>query len=251
MHARELLKSVVNGALRHLGLQIVRYRMPVEHEYFEVIRDAIANRESPLVVDVGAHIGGNLESYFLANRASRVLAIEPSPESYRHLVRLAEQWHPAVYCVNTAIGEENGRIPFHVYSESQTNSLLCPNEHAASDAPYLTKTQESLLVPVCRLDDVMDDRGLGDATVGFLKVDVQGTEDQVLRGAERTLQRTENILIEVNFNSVYEKSCLVDEVCWILRNRGFYLQRSIGFLPAQRSQRLLSSDFVFSRRDAS
>src|SRR5581483_4361453 len=52
---------------------------------------------------------------------------------------------------------------------------------------------------VVPLDDVLHD----DEPIDLIKIDVQGFEHSVLRGALKTLQRTRALLVETNFTSHY------------------------------------------------
>jgi hypothetical protein len=73
---------------------------------------------------------------------------------------------------------------------------------------------------VC-LDDLV---GAGTvAQPDVIKIDVQGYEDHVLRGAERTLQGTRFCIIELSFVSMYKGSWLFDEMYEYMKQQGFGL----------------------------
>lgn len=129
-------------------------------------------------VDAGANRG--IYAYWIARRARHVYAFEPLPHSSTYL-RRARVANITVFDV--ALSDTNGaatlRVPI-VDGEASLESHVDPR--GATLIP----------VPLARLDDF----GLDD--VGFMKIDVEGHELQLLRGADRTLRASRpNLLIEV------------------------------------------------------
>jgi FkbM family methyltransferase len=136
-------------------------------------------------VDVGSHIG--FYTMGLAPGFDRVIAFEPSRFQYTWLTRnRALNDYAHVSCEHVALGETPGEATLNVLSyEGGLNSLL--PEVAAAHHVIDTYT-----VPVERLDD----RHLSD--VDLLKIDVEGFEIPVLRGARDTIAASRPvILIEV------------------------------------------------------
>ncbi len=136
-------------------------------------------------VDVGAHIG--FYSMGLAPGFGRVLSFEPSRFQHGWLRRnraLNDYRH--VLCEQVALGEAPGEATLNVLSyEGGLNSL-------APDVAERHTVLDRYVVPV----ETLDSRGLDD--VDLLKIDVEGFEVPVLRGARATIQAGRPvILIEV------------------------------------------------------
>ena len=128
------------------------------------------------------------------------------------------------------------------------SSLRAPNP--AIVARYnMEKWREVGTVPLRTgtLDDVLFGPHEAEPFWGeFIKLDTQGTEYEVLRGATRTLrERTVAIVAEVEFFQVYEGQRLFTEVELMLRELGFTFY---GFLTlAQRSCRQLNKRVELGR----
>lgn len=136
-------------------------------------------------VDVGAHIG--FYTMGLAPGFERVIAFEPSRFQYGWLRRNASlNAYDHVLCEHVALGDKAGTARLNVLSyEGGLNSL---SPEVASERTIL----DHYTVPV----EVLDDRSLAD--VDLLKIDVEGFEIPVLRGAARTIAASRPvILIEV------------------------------------------------------
>ena len=141
-------------------------------------------------VDVGSHIG--FYTMGLAPGFDRVIAFEPSRFQYGWLTRnraLNDYTH--VSCEHVALGEERGEARLNVLSYEGGLNSLSPDvaqNHVADGHSIL----DHYTVPV----EVLDDRGLTD--VDLMKIDVEGFEIPVLRGARKTIAASRPvILIEV------------------------------------------------------
>ena len=187
-----------------------------------------------------------LHGYLTAIPKAEVVSFEPTPESFRRVEELRTKYN--FTAVNAAVGADNGSMDFYLNSNSATNSLLEMDRHAACLDPLARQKPQQIKVPVVRLDDYLAEHNL-ERPIDYLKLDVQGFENRVLQGAVRTLPRVRFIMVEAQFNPVYEGSCRVDELCYLLYGAGFRLVRTIGYLAGHEVNQLVSSDFFFARED--
>lgn len=165
----------------------------------ELLPESLRNPMS-LVVDVGANIGQWLSSFRHFVAVDQAEVFEPNPDAFEALtVRFGHQ--PGIHLHKTAIGERVDTLPLNLTRASSLSSLLQPS--ALLRAQYSAQGTEvvgHIPVAVTMLDSCIPPT----ATVDLLKIDVQGFERPVLRGASETLKRTRALLIEMNFVSHYE-----------------------------------------------
>jgi FkbM family methyltransferase len=177
-------------------------------------------RPGMTVVDVGANVG-----YYtwLASRlvgpAGRVLSFEPGPYAFERLQRvIAENSIRNVEACQIALSDHGGRATLYVPQKEEGN-------YNPSLTPYLPD-MTAVDVAVDRLDTLLDRFNVG--TVDLMKVDVEGHELNVFRGASLAVGegRIANVLCE--FNEGYQAgaghSC--NELERWLSNAGFHLAKS-------------------------
>ncbi|MBE7481002.1 MAG: FkbM family methyltransferase [Polyangiaceae bacterium] len=85
------------------------------------------------------------------------------------------------------------------------------------------------------------------ASPDFLKLDVQGYELEVLRGAPKVLARCEGILIEVSFRRFWKGAPVAHEVIMYLLERGFVWYDVAGILRLEPDDELAQMDLLFVR----
>ena len=126
-------------------------------------------------MDVGAHIGSVIAAVRAHDPRTRIAAVEAVPEKAAHLAAR----FPEIELHQCAVGDEDGRVKFFVDRERPGYSSLT---HQDAAAPGVVEIE----VRIRRLDDLLADT----ANIGMIKVDVEGAELQVIRGAAATLERT-------------------------------------------------------------
>jgi FkbM family methyltransferase len=208
------VKAAARSLLRRLGIEVSRY---APRNVLQLRRPLLLAEEGiDLVLDVGAGDGAWAKALRGQGYTGRIVSFEPLPESYAVLrARLDERWeaHPL------ALGAEAGRRTFQVSANRQSSSLLPMHERHLRSAPESAVTG-SIEVDVARLDD------LGVVRPGeraYLKVDVQGTELDVLRGAAATLPSVRLLEAELSTVTLYEGQALIGEVIQYVNAAGFDL----------------------------
>ncbi len=141
-------------------------------------------------IDVGAHVGfySVLFAKLLSDR--RVLAVEPVPANLRRFKRNLEINEVAnrVLVFEGVAGSKIGGTRINVFEGIEEYSSVEPPWHPASKgAPTM-----SVRVPESTIDVLVDTFSL---EPGFVKIDVEGYEDNVLDGARRTLREARPIVL--------------------------------------------------------
>jgi len=161
------------------------------------------------VVDAGANIG--YMTSLLAARVGptgRVLAFEPHPMLAELLRRNVDE-----------MARTFPKAPIEVHQVALSDSvgtarLLCPEEFSANQGlGFLSTGGDGVQVPTIRVDDL-----LGDGVVAVMKLDVEGHEPAVLRGASRLLgeRRLRHVVFEDHHGSE-------SETCQVFRSAGYTL----------------------------
>jgi FkbM family methyltransferase len=208
-----------------------------EHE------DVPLGPEFRTVIDVGAHHGQF--ALFVARRYPRVriYCIEPYEGSRRHLERVRGLL-PQLEILPYAAAEDDATEELHLSRKTDSSSLL---PILASYTSAFPGTEEAARVPVQTrtLDALVADLHVERPTL--LKIDVQGTELSVLRGAARTLESIDSVFVECSFIELYRGQALAGDVVAYLHDR-FLLSGVFGVVRDRRGE-VLQADLLFRRRE--
>lgn len=168
------LEPVVEGVRRARWPRLWRVGRR-DHESLAIVLPFLLKRNSNCV-DVGANLGDVLEVFCRLCPEGRHVAFEPLPH---HAASLRSRF-PAVTVHETACSDQSGQTSFfHTLGDDAYSGLK-----RTEDAPQVTGVQE-ITVKLARLDDLLDPN----QRVDVLKIDVEGAELAVLRGARQTLAK--------------------------------------------------------------
>jgi FkbM family methyltransferase len=178
-------------------------------------------RPDMTLVDVGANQGE--VSLFAARRLTQgqVIAFEPIQANYERLqanVRLNGLTN--VIAHNCCLGDERGEAALYAPAAFSPDQEIGWNEgtstmYAADQDVAVCGTAE-----VHRLDDVLE--SMAATRFDLLKIDVEGAELPVLRGATESIRRYRPIiLLEVNSDTFQAAGYSAEDVCALLRGLGY------------------------------
>jgi FkbM family methyltransferase len=186
-------------------------------------------------VDVGAHIGYySLKAASLVGSGGRVLAIEPNPETLRRLrANIRESGASEVVVEPVACSDSDGMLEFFAANEQNVGASSLSRANASQAGPVA----HSYRVRTRRLDDIV--RESGGSRVDVIKIDVEGAELLVLKGAGDTLDRFHPVvaveLSEVQLKNMGSSSAQVLEFL-----------RSHGYAPRHKYGEFGNTEFAFT-----
>jgi FkbM family methyltransferase len=190
------------------------------------------------IFDVGASEGTTVRKYLEHYPQARVFAFEPQPDAYQALRRIAQS-EARLTVESFALSQQAGQAIFYLCSHPASSSLLPFRENFQDFTVART-----VLVGESTLDQYLIEHGI--RSVDILKLDVNGCELKVLRGAARALaeERISLIVTELLFYPYYAGQCWHYEVSAHLAQFGYEL---LALYPVYWGSRLRYADGVFRR----
>jgi FkbM family methyltransferase len=173
------------GVLRSLRIYYRRDRRPG----LDRMHARFAGR-GDLAFDIGSHVGDRVASF--RRLGMRVVAVEPQP-ALATLLRILYGRDREVTVVQAAVGAEPAEALMHLNIDNPTVTTLSAEFVRAADGQPGWEGQRwerRVSVPVTTLDELIEKHG----KPSFIKIDVEGFEDQVLRGLRRHRDRAPKAL---------------------------------------------------------
>ncbi len=183
------------------------------------------------IIDIGANIGQFAVAAARFFPEARIHSFEPVPSCYEQLNRNIRNL-PHVKTYNRAVGSGNAKLVFYQNEHSHASSALEVSDYQKENVPATRHVRE-IEVQSVRLDDF--DFGQQLEAPVLLKMDVQGFEKEVLKGASRFLNQVDYILLETSFISMYKNEPLFDEMHAFVKGAGFELMGPVGALDTNGS----------------
>lgn len=199
------------------------------------------------VIDVGAHSGEFASAVREVLPEAHILSFEPQPDCYDELrQKMATRKPFQAFCM--ALGDQSGEISFYRSRFSKSSSVLKMSERHQTEFPWTAGDLTEIKVKIDTLDNVA--KGLDLRQNVMLKLDVQGYELNVLRGAVNTFPQIACLLVETSAVQLYEGEALFDEVAAFLSEHGYIYSGTWEQTYSAKDGRLLQSDSLFVRHRA-
>lgn len=163
----------------------------MEVDFLPVFRSFL--QPQSVVLDIGANFGlYTATSASLTKHRGRVYSFEANPHTFELLKRtlyanrLAQ--NPNVIAVNALVGEKRGRGTLYYLPQFLGGATM-------SDIGHWDEAKRSIELDMITIDEFLPD-GLA---VDLVKIDVEGHEPFVIRGMQKTIQRSPSIRIFIEF----------------------------------------------------
>ncbi|WP_293303690.1 FkbM family methyltransferase [Pedobacter sp. UBA5917] len=197
------------------------------------------------IIDAGANKG---QFAIAANHfypKAQIHSFEPLPEVFTVLQHNTSRLS-VISTYNMALGNSNGTLEFYSNAYSHASSALHVSALQKDMLPKTARSQQ-IEIPVQRLDDLHHKINFNAPVL--LKMDVQGFEKEVLKGAANCLHQIDYLLFETSFVQMYDGEPLFDEMHDFVKKLGFELIAPVGFLQTEKLQ-ILQMDLLYERRKA-
>lgn len=180
----------------------------------------VITSDVPTIYDVGANIGQSIDLFHRIFPSALIVAFEPTGSTFKQLSR---KYVDSRICLReVALGRRNEVRGLREFEKSYMNSVLEIDDHPGNRFGWL-KPQRIVTITITTLDAERVE--LGTEQIDLLKIDTQGSDLEVLLGAQDTFseRRINNVLIELNFSPMYKAQANALDVLSFLEERGFAL----------------------------
>ncbi len=199
----------------YVEIGLIIMNLPVIEQYL---------KKNPLrLIDIGARWGTHKRWERFAN-VLNVVAFDADKEECEKLNQKSACTNFKIRYLPFALGEENNkRVLIHICRDPGCSSLFVPNRDFIKDYPYhpdldVLMTKEVVLR---RLDTICNEY---DFSPDYIKIDTQGYELPILKGAGALLKNILVAELESEFVPIYQNQPLFSDVDIFMRENNFLLR---------------------------
>jgi len=211
------MKGIINAILSRLtGYIVQRDRTALQGI---AIKELIEKYDIDFILDLGANIGQFSEEIFKNGYTGRILSVEPLSDAHAKLLATSAKKPNWIIASRCAVGSEDTTIKINVSENSYSSSVLGLHEQKKREAPQANYIREEK-VELKKVDTLIQAFDIK-SSKSLLKIDVQGYELEVLKGADDFLRQTKIIITELSLVPLYEGGADYAQVISYLDDKGF------------------------------
>src|SRR5919202_3302307 len=188
-----------------------------ENEIIELFRP----KQGDIVVDVGAHIGRyTIIASKRVGATGKVIAIEAHPGNYEMLNRnIKLNGLTNVTTLNFAVYSKETKIKLFLPGEKSNRTIY--NTLISTRA---TDEEKFVEVNADTLDDLLQNNEISHADVNWIKIDVEGAELDVLKGADSIMSNSKNITLLIEVHDIEDGKNLYRQIMDLMEKHNFKLE---------------------------
>ncbi|MBN2499191.1 MAG: FkbM family methyltransferase [Anaerolineales bacterium] len=253
------MRKLIHKLYKLLQFLVLALERP--QQFFAILKMMVANRaylnellrlhnadwlrqaDINTVIDVGAYTG----SFAFAARSilpqAQIYSFEPLPDNF---ARLAQQFDGdgKFKGFNIALGSQRGETSFYRNEFAPSSSVLPMSREHQAAFPHTTEVTK-ITVPLKRLDDLKPKLDLQSKVL--MKIDVQGYDFEVLKGAQELLAQVDYVIVEIGVQLLYEEQATFEEIYDYLCSLGFVYAGDFDQLVSPKDGKVLQIDALFRR----
>lgn len=198
-----------------------------------------------LVFDIGANTGQFAKSIRRYDYKDQIISIEPLQREFKILnIHFREDKKFKSY--NYALGCENKKTNINVAENSVSSSLYEPNlQHYNVDKRSQTLDKEK--IELIKLDDLIKLKKIDIFKNTMLKIDTQGSEMNILLGANNFLKSVKIILLELSFKDLYNINNSYIDILDFLDKKNFKLIDFFYGVRDKKNNKLIQADILLEK----
>lgn len=248
----ELLKRNVHSTLNELLRSLYKHtrvevlgltnRGDSFNQQYQLMRKSLPK----IIFDVGANRGQTTVNYLRYFLDATIYGFEPYPPSFEAYKTRFFGLHKVIP-VEVSLSDKTGVSKLYCNDCDYTNSLLKPlpeSKRTYKDINQQLKHVKTIYSKTITLDKFTEDNRI--KAIDILKMDTQGSELRILKGAARLLKhKMINIIYtEIGFLPMYEGHALFSDIETLLRKSGYILYDITNCFRDSKG-RLISGDAIF------
>jgi FkbM family methyltransferase len=172
-----------------------------------------------IVVDVGAHYGRyTLIATKRIGPKGKVISIEADPQNFdmlRKNVQLNELSEENVITLNCAASSNKSKVKLSIPEKKSGHTIY------SSIIPGRSPSEKFIEINANNLDNLLTENEISLEQVNWIKIDVEGAEFEVLKGATNILSKSKDISLLIEIHNIDDGKTLYDPIMNLLNNYNF------------------------------
>ena len=237
-------ERITKKTFQNFGILVRKYNAATSEELRRI--KLLQHYKIDLVFDIGANVGQYATGIIDAGYAGKIVSFEPLTSAYSVIENESKKhtnWMVAPRC---AVGSKREEIEINISANSVSSTLLNmldSHYQGAPDSKIIGKEK----VQVYPLDEIGVEYSQSAKNI-FIKIDVQGFEQELLKGAQAMIDKAVGVEMEISLIPLYEnQNWLLPQVLDYMGNKGFQLTSIVPAFTDNNTGIVLQCNGIFFR----
>ncbi|MEX0811985.1 MAG: FkbM family methyltransferase [Chitinophagales bacterium] len=172
------------------------------------------------VFHIGAHKGEEVDQY-LALGFQKIILVEADPSLYEYITKKFKK-DKNVSVFNYAVCDKVGFVDFYIHkSNNGTESSSIFKMDKLDKIVTSLKTSKTIRVPANTIDNIIHENNINLEDYNVLVSDIQGADYFAIKGAEKSINKFDAVIVEVQCINLYENYISEEKMDSLMKGFGF------------------------------
>lgn len=242
----KIIKNIINSFLSIFNLKLNKITLS-NNFYYYIVRTLI-HYKIDLVLDVGANTGQFSEKIINFGYKKKIISFEPMLKAHRELSIKSKKFKNWEIYDRVGIGKKKGVKILNISKNSVSSSILEINKIHLKQEPnakFISKEKINLI----SLDYLLKKKFFKKKRI-FLKIDTQGYEKEIIKGASKVLNNLHCIMLETSITPMYKGEESYTKIIKFMKKKGFYVWAIERGFSNKNTGRVNQLDIIFVNKNA-
>ena len=157
------------------------------------------SKDLTICIDIGANVG-KYTNLLLSETNSEIISFEPLKEAYKELQKIEKEYPNRLRVFNYAIGEKNTNLELNFSDEKSEKATFSNDIDKLSFFDH--EKNKKVMTDIVTLDSFLSDNSslINMSNIDLIKIDTEGFELEVIKGAKETIKNKLPKYIQLEFN---------------------------------------------------
>ncbi len=223
--------------------QLSGKKIPFDH-YRELSKKWLKDSAVKTILDVGANKGQFAKLAREVFPGAKIYSFEPLPDCFE-ILQNALPGDNNFFSMNKAVGSHMSTLQFFRSVHSPSSSFLKMEELHKEAFPESSQGQDAIPidVEVISLDSFFE--SVKPENEILLKIDVQGFEGEVIKGATLMLKNVKIVIVEVSHIQLYKEQPMFHDIYMLLNKQGFRFHGNLAQMYHPGTNEVVQADAIF------
>ncbi len=238
-------ERVTKKIFQNFGILIRKYNAATSEDLRRI--KLFEHYSIDLVFDIGANKGQYATGIMDAGYKNKIVSFEPLSSVHTIIEKASKGYSNWTVAPRCAIGSQNEAIEINISANSVSSTLLTMLDSHIEGAPE-SKIIGKEKVQVFPLDEIAKNY-IGSSKNIFLKIDVQGFEQEVLKGAQATIAQAKGVEMEISLVPLYENQIwLLPQILKYMEEKDFVLTSIVPAFTDNKTGKVLQCNGIFYKK---
>jgi len=241
----KIIKNTINTLLSIFNLKL--NKITLSNDFYYYIVRTLIHFDINILLDVGANTGQFAEKIIIYGYKKKIISFEPMLKAHKELNLKSKKYKNWEIYERTGIGEKKGVKILNISKNSVSSSILEINKKHLIDEPNarIISKEKINVVP---LNNILK-KNFNKKHKIFLKIDAQGFEKKIIKGASKVLNKIKFIMLETSITPMYKREDNYIKIIEFMKKKGFYVWAIERGFSNKKTGRVNQLDIIFVNKN--